>query len=59
MENQCATAAPMKPLSEMSKEAKRKAMPYTTKIVDAYREAFGVVGIRASERGYVIVWGEI
>lgn len=40
-----------------SKDDRRRLMPYTTAIVDAYREAFGELeAIKATEAGIAVEW---
>lgn len=41
----------------MTKEERRAAMPWTTAIIDALREAFGEpAAIKASENGIEVNW---
>lgn len=50
-----AKAMPTKP--DMTKEERRKAMPYTSEFIDWFRAEFGdPVEIRASENGHEIDW---
>jgi hypothetical protein len=48
--------------AKMSREDRRKAMPVTAEVVDAFQEAFGpVVGIEAiekHEKTYTFIWNK-
>ena len=47
------------PSKPMTKDERRKAMPLTAEIVDAFTEEFGTLdAIRAEENGHSINWAK-